>query len=143
MGLWVFSCPLHLAYLMHLATICSRRSLSAAVFSGFSRIRTTASFSYKLVMVFAFTTKNNTLKKNKNKIVSLYSDLRSSRPLIWRQRCFFFRVLYIFEELIPPLVSLQTLLRKTCLKRRPTALAYITENLNENSLPLENFPTQS
>lgn len=39
--------------------------------------------------------------------------------------------------------SLQTTLRKTCLERRPTALAYITENLNENSLYVENFPTQS
>lgn len=38
---------------------------------------------------------------------------------------------------------MQTTLRKTCLGRSQTVLAYITETFNENSLYSENFSTQS
>lgn len=56
---------------------------------------------------------------------------------------FFFCVYIFFKTNSPPLVSLQTTLRKGCLERRPTMPPNITENLNESSFYLENFPTQT
>lgn len=99
-----------------------------------------ASFSFKPVTVFTCTTKK-IHRRTKTKLSPSSQMFGADLLRSWDKDVFSFT--FIFLRANSNSCLLQRTLRKTCLERRPTALAYITENLNENSLYVENFPTQS